>query len=78
MQNICILGGTCPYSTADISHYQNDHNKSSNIKDGFVDKLLPAYMTKQIFEQNSVPEIIFYLKIGIVTSFKILLNAMIF
>lgn len=32
-----FLGGTCPYLTADISHYQNDHNKSSNIKDGFVD-----------------------------------------
>lgn len=66
MQNICIiLGGTCPHSTADISHYQNDHNKSSNIKDAFVDKLLPVYMTKQIFEQNSVPEIILYLKIDI-------------
>ena len=43
MQNICIiLGGTCPHSTADISHYQNDHNKSSNIKDALVDKLLPV------------------------------------
>lgn len=42
MQNICILGGTRPYSTADISHYQNDHNKSGNIKDAFVDKLLPV------------------------------------
>ena len=31
-------------------------------------------MTKQIFEQNSVPEIIFYLKIDIVTSFKIFLK----
>ena len=42
MQNICILGGTCPYSTVDISHYQNDHNKTGNIKDVFVDKLLPV------------------------------------
>ena len=39
---LIILGGTCPHSTADISHYQNDHNKSSNIKDAFVDKLLPV------------------------------------
>lgn len=60
MQNICILGGKCPYSTANISPYQNDHNMSSNIKDGFVDKLLPASMTKQIFEQNGVPEIILF------------------
>lgn len=65
MQNICILGGTCPCLTAYISDYQNDHNKSSNIKDAFVDKLLPVYMTKQIFEQNSVHEIILYLKIDI-------------
>lgn len=66
MQNICILGGTCPYSTVDISHYQNDHNKTGNIKDALgINYFLYNYMTKQIFEQNSVPEIILCLKIDI-------------
>lgn len=50
MQNICILGGTCPYSTVDISHYQNDHNKTGNIKDALgINYFLYNYMTKQIF-----------------------------
>lgn len=60
MQNICILGGTCPCSTADISDYVAILKMLL-----WINYFLYNYMTKQIFEQNSVPEIILYLKIDI-------------